>query len=81
MIKKTLSVLGLLMMALIVLSSTMNAQSGATGSLAGYVTDNEKAPMPGATVTATSPTMVSTRQAICDVNGYYRLPSLPPWEI
>ena len=78
MFKKTLNVLCLLLAALVVFSPTMNAQISSTGNIAGYVTDNDKGPLPGATVTVTSPTMVGTRQAVSDMNGYYRLAALPP---
>ncbi len=64
--------------ALIILPSVMIAQVNATGSIAGYVTDDGKEPLPGATVTVTSPTMLGVRQVMADPTGYYKIPALPP---
>jgi hypothetical protein len=48
-----------------------------TGTLTGSVTDGE-APLPGVTVTATSPNQQGARVASSTVNGEYILPMLPP---
>jgi outer membrane receptor for ferrienterochelin and colicin len=50
---------------------------GTTGTLTGTVR-NDGAPLPGATVTITSPTMQGARTAITDVNGNYNFGALPP---
>ena len=67
-----------LIAALAFLPSVMTAQVNATGSIAGYVTDDGKEPLPGATVTVTSPTMLGVRQVMVDPTGYYKVPALPP---
>lgn len=50
---------------------------GTTGALTGTVT-NEGAPLPGVTVSVTSPSLQGTRVAVTDVNGNYNFPALPP---
>ena len=67
-----------LIAALAFLPSVMTAQVNAKGSIAGYVTDDGKEPLPGATVTVTSPTMLGVRQVMADPTGYYKVPALPP---
>ncbi|HEY3122036.1 MAG TPA: TonB-dependent receptor [Vicinamibacteria bacterium] len=54
------------------------AQIAIEGSLRGYVKDEQGAPMPGVSLTATSPTVPGTRTAVSDRQGYYRLLDLPP---
>ncbi|MFN8062518.1 MAG: TonB-dependent receptor [Vicinamibacterales bacterium] len=53
------------------------AQSG-DGSLRGYVKDESGAVLPGVTVTATSPALLSPVVSVTDSAGYYRLNNLPP---
>jgi hypothetical protein len=53
------------------------AQSG-QGSLNGYVKDEQGGILPGATVTATGPTLLTPVVAVTDGAGYYRLQNLPP---
>src|SRR6266508_1704266 len=53
------------------------AQSG-TGSLRGYVRDEQGGALPGATVTATSPELLAPVTSVTDSSGFYRLPNLPP---
>jgi hypothetical protein len=48
-----------------------------TGSISGRVSSNA-APLPGATVEATSPAMLGARVATTDADGLYHLPLLPP---
>jgi hypothetical protein len=48
------------------------------GTLRGTITDNTGATLPGATVTATSPALIGTREAVTDEGGLYRLGNLPP---
>jgi outer membrane receptor protein involved in Fe transport len=62
--------------ALVVLSPSLFAQ-GTTGSLTGTVTTGSS-PLPGATVTITSPAMQGTRTAVTSANGGYDFPSIPP---
>jgi hypothetical protein len=54
------------------------AQSATGGSVRGYVTDEQKAALPGVTVTAASPTVARTFTAVTDGEGLYRLVDLPP---
>jgi hypothetical protein len=53
------------------------AQSSTTGQLVGSVTTGGN-PLPGATVTITSPSMQGSRTAVSDVNGNFSLSALPP---
>jgi len=48
------------------------------GSLTGYVRDEQQGAMPGVTITATSPALITPRTAVTDARGYYRLSNLPP---
>ena len=49
-----------------------------TGTLTGQVTNNEDGtPLPGVTVTATSPNLQGDRTTITGANGDYKLPLLP----
>jgi hypothetical protein len=52
--------------------------SRTTGALQGIVTDPSGAPLPGVTVTVTSPQLQGTRTAVSDANGEYTFPILPP---
>jgi hypothetical protein len=49
-----------------------------TGSLKGTVTDDEDSPLPGVTVTLTSPSMQGTKSYVSTADGDFRFPSLPP---
>jgi hypothetical protein len=53
-------------------------QSKDTGSIQGVVLDQEKVPLPGVTITLSSPNLMGTRTAITDTAGAYRFPALPP---
>ena len=61
------------------LTSTIpaEAQSG-QGSLNGYVKDEQGGVLPGVTVTATGPEILTPVIAVTDVAGYYRLQNLAP---
>jgi hypothetical protein len=48
-----------------------------TGSLTGTVTTGG-APLPGATITVSSPALQGTRSAVSDINGNYNMLALPP---
>ncbi|MBI2212033.1 MAG: TonB-dependent receptor [Acidobacteria bacterium] len=50
---------------------------GTTGSLNGTVT-HEGAPLPGVTITISSPSLIGTRVGVSNVNGDYNFPALPP---
>lgn len=48
------------------------------GALRGYVRDDSGAVLPGVTVTATSPELITPSVAVTDETGLYRLSNLPP---
>jgi outer membrane receptor protein involved in Fe transport len=50
---------------------------GTTGALNGTVT-HEGAPLPGVTITISSPALQGTRVAVSNVNGDFNFPALPP---
>jgi hypothetical protein len=58
-------------------AGTALAQVGA-GSLRGYIKDEQGGALPGVTVTATSPELISPATGVTDAEGYYRLINLPP---
>jgi iron complex outermembrane receptor protein len=58
-------------------ASVVAAQAIPTGTLTGNVTDG-KAPLPGVTISVTSPSQQGTRTATSTVNGDYVLDLLPP---
>ena len=49
-----------------------------TGSLRGTITDTEGNPLPGVTVTISSPALMGTRSFVTTETGSFRFPSLPP---
>jgi len=53
-------------------------QSSTTGSLEGSVTDPNGAAVRGATVTVTSPNLISAKTATTGENGRYQVGALPP---
>jgi len=68
-----------LIVALVLVPMAGFAQtSRTTGALIGTVTDTTGAPLPGVTVTVTSPVLQGPRSAITDAKGEYVLPLLPP---
>lgn len=62
---------------LFVTASSIHAQTG-DGSLRGYIKDEQGAVLPGITVTATSPALLTPVTGVTDSGGYYRLLNLPP---
>jgi outer membrane receptor protein involved in Fe transport len=54
------------------------AQSSTTGSIEGTVVDQNGAAVPGATVSVTSPNLISPQSATTDDSGHFRILSLPP---
>jgi iron complex outermembrane recepter protein len=49
----------------------------ATGSIEGTITDENKAPLPGVTIEATSPALAGARTAVSEANGRFTFASLP----
>jgi hypothetical protein len=58
-------------------AAALGAQGG-TGSLRGVVKDPQGAALPGATITARSPDLLSPSVTVSDADGTYRLVNLPP---
>jgi len=63
---------------LLVYSSTALSQSRETGAIVGTVIDDEGTPIPGVTVTLTSPAIMGEKSVITDAEGKYRFPALRP---
>jgi hypothetical protein len=63
-------------MCALALAAGASAQS-TTGTISGRVIDTQGLPVPGATVTATSPNLQGTRAAVTSENGDYILTLLP----
>lgn len=72
--KSLVSLLALLLVALPLAYS----QSKETGAIVGTTLDEESAPLPGVTVTISSPNLMGTRTAITGAGGSFRFPALPP---
>jgi len=71
--------LGLMIVLMgLILSPALLAQSKETGAIAGTVYDDQKSPLPGVTVTLTSPNLMGTRTFITGSDGTYRFPALRP---
>src|SRR5258706_6165050 len=67
-----------LAMALAMFATGAMAQSSTTGSIEGVVTDPNGAAVKGATVTVTSPNLISPQTATTGDDGRYQIPALPP---
>src|SRR5947199_5177342 len=65
-------------MALALFAVSAMAQSTAAGSIEGMVTDPNGAAVKGATVTATSPNLISSQTATTKDDGRYQIGNLPP---
>ncbi|MGD8540621.1 MAG: carboxypeptidase regulatory-like domain-containing protein, partial [Candidatus Aminicenantes bacterium] len=63
---------------LLILSPLAFSQSRETGAIVGTVLDEEGTPLPGVTVTLSSPDIMGEKTAITDADGRYRFPALPP---
>ena len=70
--------LGAFLIVCSVLSSASAAAQSGQGSLNGYVKDEQGGILPGATVTATGPSLLAPVVGVTDNAGYYRLQNLPP---
>jgi outer membrane receptor protein involved in Fe transport len=68
----------LMVLALAVVGLTANvAIAQTTGDIDGTVSDTNNAPLPGASVTLTSPALQGTRTTVSDAAGRYRFPVVP----
>ncbi len=61
-----------------VLGAVLNAQVIQTGALRGVVNDDEGKPLPGVSVTVTSPSLLGSESAVTNESGAYRITFLPP---
>ena len=61
----------------ILLTSGAAYAQSTTGTVWGQVTDIQGMPVPGATITATSPNLQGTRETLSSANGHYVMPLLP----
>jgi hypothetical protein len=59
-------------------AALLGAQGVQTGTIRGVVQDEQALPMPGVTVTVTSPALQGPRVAVSDGSGGFVLPNLPP---
>jgi hypothetical protein len=66
-----------LLAALLLVAPAAWAQAP-TGSISGRVTSSDGEPLPGVTVSATSPNLQGVRSATTSTNGDYLVPFLPP---
>lgn len=64
-------------LSLSLVSGILFAQSRERGVIQGKILDSEGTPLPGASVIASSPSLMGTRSAISDSEGKYRFPALP----
>ena len=74
MFRRILGVAAILVLA----ASSVSAQGRQAGALSGRLSSRDGQPLPGATVTVTSPSLQGARSVVADVNGVYRLAGLPP---
>ena len=63
--------------ALVLLMAAPMWAQGTNSTLAGTVTTGGN-PLPGATVTASSPALLGTRTTVTGTNGDFNIPALPP---
>src|SRR6185503_18122274 len=66
-----------LALALLASSSLVSAQGVQTGIVTGLVVSSDNLPLPGVTVTASSPALQGKRSAVTDVNGVLIIKGLP----
>jgi hypothetical protein len=69
----------LVVVLLTLLTSSHAFAQKQTGAIDGTVEDNERRPIPAATVTVSSPSLIGgSSNTFTDPNGYYRFPALAP---
>jgi hypothetical protein len=78
MLKQIVKVLCLLCALGLGASPVLGQARSSSADLTGTVSDPSKAPIRGASVTATNSAVGLARSAMTDVNGVYRIPLLPP---
>ena len=70
-------VFGAILLVCLAVPAPLAAQGG-DGSLRGTVRDEQGGAIPGVTVTATSPALITPAVAVSESDGTYRLVNLPP---
>lgn len=56
----------------------LSAQQLATGSIKGKITDPDGVPLPGVSITVTSPSLIGSVTGVTNADGDFRAPGLPP---
>jgi hypothetical protein len=74
----TRRVLSVCVTALLCVPSALLAQGQQAGAIDGRVSSVDRQPLPGATVTVSSPALQGQRTVVTDVNGHYAVPGLTP---
>ena len=67
-----------LLMAIPAVASAQGGGASSTGTIQGRVADSQGAGVPGATVTASSPSMLGLQTTVTSESGNYRFPAVPP---
>ncbi|MGE5113414.1 MAG: carboxypeptidase regulatory-like domain-containing protein [Acidobacteriaceae bacterium] len=75
--KKQLGI-GLFLLCLLFVASTMFGQTSTTGAISGMVKDPSGASMPGVSVTVNSPNLIRPQTATTGSDGTYTILNLPP---
>jgi len=70
--------LSALLMCFALFTGSVFAQSATTGSIEGVVTDANGAAVPGITVKAKSPNLISAQSATTDDSGHFKILNIPP---
>src|SRR5215216_4473465 len=72
-----LRLLGVSLVCLLASALPALGQGVQTGTISGIVSSVDRAPLPGVTVTVTSPALQGSREAVSDGNGVYHVNGLP----
>ena len=67
-----------LLALLLVAAPLVFSQSKDTGAIVGATLDEENAPLPGVTITLSSPQLMGNRIVVTGADGSFRFPALPP---
>jgi hypothetical protein len=70
--------LGVFVVLIFFAASMLSAQIGQTGSIRGKVVDNQKAPLPGVTITVTSPALMGKQSVVTAADGTFKFPPILP---
>jgi hypothetical protein len=70
--------LAFLTLLLLVFSPSLFAQSRETGAIVGTILDEQNTPLPGVSITLTSPNLMGERTFVSEADGSFRFPALRP---